>query len=701
MKKISSTLSFLLFVLVACAQSTVTYTPDPADFANPERGFYRYSETYATPYTPLNAADLAAWRSLHQPPSAGYSIYSTLTFRYFVLEDFTGSAISQTYLNNMTADFAAARTAGVKIIPRFAYTITPNAGSCGSFICPPYGDAPKAIVLQHIGQIAPILEANKDVIAAVQMGFIGTWGENYYTDFFGDASNAPFKLTDTNWNDRNEVLGALLAAVPAERTVQVRYPQLKQRYVYGINAPTSAAALTAAEAFDGSDKARIGFHNDCFLASPDDFGTYFDYGNSSTSAVSDTAALKPYTAADSRYVPAGGETCNDFDPASDCSGTSVGARADFELRRLHYSYLNSQFNNDVNNDWMGICLDDIKRELGYRFVLQSGTYSDAAQPGQTISVALTLQNEGYAAPFNPRGVELVLRNQTTDAVWLVRTADDPRLWLRESNPITLGGEFCIPPAMPTGTYDLLLHLPDPEASLYARPEYAIRLANTGVWEGATGYNDLQHSIVIDNSATRPACTDEPTFALTSAFLPVSLLGFTATANEQNIDLNWMTETELNNAGFGVERSPDAQNFTEITFVNGAGTTDEPQDYAYTDTEVTPGQTYFYRLAQTDTDGTVTYSPVVSAQLLTGTANRNSLAEKIHLYPNPARGKVFFENKTGVVFPSVTVRDIAGRAVHDADLNDNFVLLPSVRAGVYFLEFAGENGVLVVKRVGVW
>ncbi len=209
------------------AQTVVSYLPSPDDFPNPERGFYRASATHSTNYTFLDRATLENYRKLHTPYEATYSIYSTLVFRYFLLEDFRSSDISQGYLENVQRDFDIARAAGIKLIPRFAYTIETD-DSCGNWICPPYGDAPKEWVLRHIEQIAPILEANKDVIAAVQMGFIGVWGENYYTDFFGDASQPPaYKLSDQNWDDRIEVLTALLNATPAERMVQVRYPQKK------------------------------------------------------------------------------------------------------------------------------------------------------------------------------------------------------------------------------------------------------------------------------------------------------------------------------------------------------------------------------------------------------------------------------------------------------------------------------------------
>jgi len=103
-------------------------------------------------------------------------------FRYFVLDNFISSPISGDFLTNMQTDFDVARSAGVKLIIRFSYTNTPPTGNCGSWICPPYGDASKANVISHIAQLDTVLETNKDIIATVQMGFIGVWGENYYTD---------------------------------------------------------------------------------------------------------------------------------------------------------------------------------------------------------------------------------------------------------------------------------------------------------------------------------------------------------------------------------------------------------------------------------------------------------------------------------------------------------------------------------------
>ena len=523
--------SLLFCAIIFCCQhisaqtSTVNYNSSTDDFVNPERGFYRYSETFASGYETLDSAELVSYRSLHSPTAgANYDIYSSLVFRYFVLDDFVSSNITQAFLDSMAVDFAAARAAGVKVIPRFAYTIEATSGGCAvEWICQPYGDASKTQMLAHIAQLKPVLQANADVIAVTQMGFIGTWGESYYTDHFGDASpNGQGFLADSNWTDRKDILAALLDAVPISRMVQVRYPQMKQKHLYGNAINTTAAQsppITPAEAHTGSDIARIGFHNDCLLASPADFGTFWSYDNS---PFDDTTNLKPYFANDSKYVAVGGETCDDgYNPFSNC--VSTGGSADQELRRLHYSYLNSQYNNAVNNDWVsGGCMEDIKKQLGYRLALQSGTFSNEAQPGQSISVDIDLTNEGYAAPFNPRGTELVLRNTSTNEKWYAKLSGDPRFWLGHGASHNITVTLCIPPNMPLGTYDLLLNLPDPMASIYARSEYAIRLASklpggADVWEAATGYNKLGHSITINSTATNSACNSETGFILASAY----------------------------------------------------------------------------------------------------------------------------------------------------------------------------------------
>jgi len=480
-------------------QQKITYTESNEDFANPERGFYIPLDAHASNFVGLSADKMIRDRKeMQKHGSASYSIYSTLLYRGYVLDTFVDKPLSESFLAALDNDFAMVRQAGVKMIIRFAYTNKVHGGDCPDKekICPPYGDASKEIMLQHILQLKPILQKNADVIAVLQQGFIGIWGENYYTDHFGDASeNGNGKIMDENWKDRNDLLRALLSALPKDRMIQVRTPQMKQKFVYGAEAGTGSHALNEKQAFDFSDKARIGFHNDCFLASADDYGTFYDYGSSSSPKVAANKVMRLYFEKDSRYGPVGGETCDDtFSPQNDCA---PAGHAEQEMEAMHYSFLNTAYNNRVNNDWdsMG-CMNSIKRRLGYRFVLTNALFPAKAKTGASIAFSINLTNKGYASPYNPRPLVLVFRNTQDKKEYFVKCKNDPRFWF--SGTIQWKESIILPADLPAGSYELFLQLPDSYSSLSKRPEYCIRLANKNVWEESTGYNRLGAFITIQD-----------------------------------------------------------------------------------------------------------------------------------------------------------------------------------------------------------
>jgi hypothetical protein len=332
------------------------------------------------------------------------------------------------------------------------------------------------------------------VIAVLQQGFIGIWGENYYTDYFGDASgNGAGKLLDSNWTDRKELIKSLLDALPKDRMVQVRTPQMKQKFVFGPQAPASSPPLTEQEAYTFSDKSRIGFHNDCFLAGVDDYGTFYDYGSSSSPKGAANELMRRYFETDSRYGPVGGETCDDaFSPGNDCA---PAGHAEQEMAAMHYSYLNTAYNNKVNNDWDSLgCIAAIRMKLGYRFVLQDASFPATAKTGGKIAFAIHLVNRGYASPFNPRPVQLVLRNKDNGKQILITCKADIRFWF--SGKVNWNEIVQLPDSLIPGRYEILLNFPDKYESLSQRPEYSIRLANENCWEEATGFNSLQQVITI-------------------------------------------------------------------------------------------------------------------------------------------------------------------------------------------------------------
>lgn len=498
MKKFIAGLIFCGCVFSLSAQNvTVTYKESNEDIINPERGFYIPFGTKASDFTLLDAKKLVELRTApQQPAKTRYAVKVSLIYRAYELDIFKDKPLSESFLQNLQKDFDAVREAGLKMILRFAYINTTHGGDCKDEykICPPYGDAPREIVLMHVKQLKPLFQKNADVIAVLQQGFIGIWGENYFTDYFGCGTNDGIGvIADSSWVHRNEFLKALLDALPANRMVQVRTPQIKQRYVYGPRASVVSKTLTAREAFSKKDMARIGFHNDCFLASEDDYGTFYDYGNSISKRDTANKRLREYFKADSRYVAVGGETCdNTFSPQNDCAPAGY---AEEEMKQMHYSYLNTYYNTEVISDWDSLgCLYNIKRQLGYRFILRKAMLPPIVKKNSLLKVQLQIENTGYASMYNKRPVKLVLRNAQSGKEIMLDLNINPQFLYSGLHSIQRA--IKLPSTIASGNYQLYLFLPDANVLLQKRPEYCVKLANENLWEEATGYNSLNHSLQV-------------------------------------------------------------------------------------------------------------------------------------------------------------------------------------------------------------
>ena len=423
---------------------THTYAASSASIANPGRGMFHYTETHAradgSGYTPLDASTLSSWRT---------SEAVTLVYRIFYLERFTGTdVIDAGYLSQVRADLGTARAAGVKLVVRFAYTQDSSQ------------DAPAARVVAHIRQLAPALNDNADIIAAVQAGFVGQWGEWYYSANFASDPQRPWVLSAADWQARGSVLNALLDNTSGSIFVQVRYPSIKQQLLAG--APTARAA-------------RVGIHDDCFLASADDYGTF--------ATSSDYAWLQQQTLT----VPMGGETCQ-------VSGTrSQWPSASADLAAYHWTYLNADYQPDVLASWGG-GLDEARRRLGYRLRLTQVTVPTTAVAGRPFELTVALANDGYAAPVQARPVRLVFQ----DASGRFTTAVPVDVRTVAAGQTTTFTVRATAPSR-TGTYALSLALPDPSSRLAGLPAYSVQLANVGTWNATRGTNDLGAQIRVTSS----------------------------------------------------------------------------------------------------------------------------------------------------------------------------------------------------------
>jgi hypothetical protein len=119
---------------------------------------------------------------------------------------------------------------------------------------------------------------------------------------------------------------------------------------------------------------------------------------------------------------------------------------------------------------------------------------------------------------------------------------------------------------------------------------------------------------------------------TSATVPVELINFTSSIEDNTVKLVWETSSEKNNKEFHIERGSSstshALEWKTIGFMNGNGTTTQKQFYSFIDVPTTEG-IYSYRIKQVDFDGNFNYSNEIEVNFF----NRMNFA-LLQNYPNP-------------------------------------------------------------------
>jgi hypothetical protein len=177
----------------------------------------------------------------------------------------------------------------------------------------------------------------------------------------------------------------------------------------------------------------------------------------------------------------GGETCG-------LSNYCTCENSLKDMEDYHWTYMNSGYNGSVLDRWTTDgCMDEVKRRLGYRLSV-ADVYHSAPAAGADLQVALRIKNSGFAAPMNPRAVELVLVDGNGNKTVYELKDVNPRFWF--ANKTSVINQTIAIPAEAAGTCTLYLNLPDPKPTLHDNPDFSIRLANDNVWDAATGYNKI-------------------------------------------------------------------------------------------------------------------------------------------------------------------------------------------------------------------
>ena len=315
---------------------------------------------------------------------------------------------------------------------------------------------------------------------------------------------------------------------------------------------------------------------------------------------------------------------------------------------------------------------------------------------------------GTAASYMPAILSYTVPPGTAGTLMVSAHSDDP---LRDNlTPLLDGGSYVIdkyskhawwqftPVTLDGGTYSVNLQgsgITGADAANYTKLRVLKRSTGSQTWELAGAHSDASGTNT-NPLLKRTGLIGFSDFGIGGYSidgnvldgdlpLPVTLFSFSYIVKNRDVKLNWVTESEENNAGFEIQRKSsepgtvNGEQWQNVGFINGQGTKNTPTNYVFEDRNLNSGK-YMYRLKQVDVNGNFEYFDLQSA-VEVGVPSKYSLGQN---YPNP------FNPVTKINFDlpengraDIRLYDLLGREVA--------VILNEVRnAGYHTVVFDASN-----------
>lgn len=374
--------------------------------------------------------------------------------------------LDETFFANLRVTLENCRKNGCTIALRFRYDdvgrLNPEPSSFEQMV-------------RHIEQIRTdgFLEDYKDIIAFVESGFVGSWGEHWGGKYCA-------------FEDKAKVLDLLLDVVPAPIPVTVRTPP-----TFTTWAGITEEDLTYYTPEPGSDAARVCLYNDGYMGSDIDLGTYHD--RERDTAWVGRQALTSYF---------GGEFSGNLEFTMQYD-TYLPENAIPEMYKTHLSYINSNIyqlykdytfgeqydvENVDNSAYYGQTVFKFMRDhLGYRFVIRDCDLSAEVPQGGVLTVQTDIENTGFANPIMEQKAEILLEK---DGNFLRTEVDaDTNTWYSRT---TVSPEFQLklPGGLEPGEWNVYCKLSTGENTLDEMHMRSVQFANNGTWHSGLGANYL-------------------------------------------------------------------------------------------------------------------------------------------------------------------------------------------------------------------
>ncbi|SEK69433.1 DUF4832 domain-containing protein [Ruminococcus albus] len=328
---------------------------------------------------------------------------------------------------------------------------------------------------QHQEKVGAVISRYTDVIAAVECGIIGPWGEMHTSDRTDAASE-------------KKIIGKWLEVLPEDLTVNVRKPS-----DFCAWSGVKLKNIDSYVAKEGTDAYRIGLYNDGYLGSVTDLGTYKDRDKEIKWLTTQTD-----------HTLFGGELVLWDDEEG---GAPLNNIAYFEKEgfKTHTSYLNKDWHDGVMDGFRSTTynggdslykgktseFDYLRNRMGYRFVVRDVQMTTELSADENFALETTIENVGFGNLFKNEQTSVIIKGNGLEKEFKLWDLDsdkgekasnyDARKWLsgtsltdRKSN--IMSAELDLPDDMPEGTYKVYFKIANRKNG---EGEYPIRFSNEG------------------------------------------------------------------------------------------------------------------------------------------------------------------------------------------------------------------------------
>ncbi|MDE6678944.1 MAG: DUF4832 domain-containing protein [Ruminococcus sp.] len=505
-------------------------------------------------------------------------------------------------------------------------------------------------VLDHIQQIkdSGILEDYKDIIAYVESGFVGKWGEQHGGKY-------------TSVEDKAKVLDAMLECVPSPIPVTVRTPDIFAKWV-GIERKDLADYESSGE------ELRVGLYNDGYMGSDSDLGTF-----ANRPIEIEWLAKQTLT---SYY---GGEFSGNLDWAKKYD-TYLPENAVPEMYKTHLSYINGNIfqlykdytfgkqydvENVDNSAYYGQnVFQFIRDHIGYRFVLRKSELSETVEQGGTLELHFNIENTGFANPIPEQKVEIILEQNGNFVRTPVNVNSNEWYSCTTSEELL---ELNLPDSLPTGDWNAYLKITCGNNTVEQLNLRSVQFANEDVWNASLGANYIG------------------SFTVTESDTHSSDNGFYQTGNQPDEDSGRMYSINGHTTADGLITSP--YEWTEDMLIAEDGdkklylTADDKYMYIMADIPNNAEKPVWnIRVENEDTDTSYWYYKQSAGWIYYNQGNHDGITLTVN--GNIAEFKIAFGDVMGVNAGTklksvrVFVQDEAHEWVNSGDLKSGECIVPS-------------------------